>query len=439
MPDVDGKYICVCVDGFEWDGENKVCNENPDPCLVHPCLSKQNTECIPEKTTGSDYFTGSWVCSCVDGWAYSEKSSDCIPSFKSVSAGKDHVCAIDYYDNLYCWGSNFNGQLGINGVSSGSGSGVQVPTKVNGEAWKGVDAGEAHACGATFDNKLYCWGYNYFGQIGNNKSGENQQEIMPILIFSDNEGLFSAGRNHTCTIKSNKLYCWGHNSNGQVGAGSGDNVISSPINISSTVDWKMVSAGAQHTCGINNSSKLYCWGLNLEGELGDGTNVYKNAPVQIGTDQWNYISAGWGYTCGIKVGGSLFCWGANGEGQLGDNGSNSSSTVPVQVDSTMVTSWKKVSAGTMHTCAISLNDELYCWGRNNYGQIAVESVLSFNSPQMVSADKWIDVSAGDGFSCGVQMNGGMYCWGLNEFGQIGINSIGGTYKIIEPVRSKSTL
>mgnify|MGYP001769851083 FL=1 len=102
----------------------------------------------------------------------------------------------------------------------------------------------------------------------------------------------------------------------------------------------------------------------------------------------------------------------------------------------MVTSWKMVSAGNMHTCGISSDDKLYCWGKNNYGQLGNGTIEPQNYPGELMGNGWADVSAGDGFTCAVKISGSLYCWGLNEFGQIGIGTITGYHSDMQVVSIK---
>lgn len=146
--------------------------------------------------------------------------------------------------------------------------------------------------------------------------------------------------------------------------------------------WLKVAAGWYHTCAINTDNKLYCWGKNDNGQLGDGTNCEgsyddncadKYVPTKIGDDSWQKISAGGDHTCGIKSDGKLYCWGNNNSGQLGDGTAGTSEdwyaankSVPTKIgDDT----WIDISAGQDHTCGIKADSKLYCWGRNQSGEL----------------------------------------------------------------------
>jgi len=430
LPDVDESHVCTCNDGFEWIFDDKVCNAIPDPCLDDPCTTFPNSECVAEKADDNVHFTGNYTCECFEGYAKTMEDNSCIPAYKSVTVGKDHVCAINYWNQLFCWGNNFNGQLGNDYTGHGvSDSKELIPARVNEDSWTLATVGEAHTCGISALGEMLCWGYNYYGQVGNNESGPDKEVFQPVSIYPDNPATISAGRNHNCSIDSgNKLYCWGWNNEGQLGNGAKTDM-SSPSNIQSTMDWKTVDAGDHHTCGINSYDDLYCWGWNYRGQLGDTTNDSRLSPVQIGIDKWKSVSAGSEHTCGITANDFLFCWGNNTAGQLG-NDTQTDSDFPVKIGESF---WQKVSAGSDHTCAIDTNSGLFCWGNNYHGQLGLGlGVDDYNVPYQVMG-QWMDVSAGNGFTCGITDGYALYCWGVNDFGQLGQNTSPGSINSPAPV------
>ncbi len=121
-------------------------------------------------------------------------------------------------------------------------------------------------------------------------------------------------------------------------------------------------------CGAHFSlllSGIWCWGENINGQVGDGSNIGKNEPVKIGELSWMSVSAGSIHTCGIQEDNLLWCWGENYSGQLG-NGTNSNKSLPVKIGEA---SWLSVEAGVDHTCGILADHSLWCWGLNNAGQL----------------------------------------------------------------------
>jgi hypothetical protein len=219
------------------------------------------------------------------------------------------------------------------------------------------------------------------------------------------------GDRHTCAIKQDgSLWCWGRNLRGQVGDGTNtDRNI--PVQIMSS-GVSSISLGSMHTCAIKQDGSLWCWGDNDYGQRGDGIVGSKNFPVQIIPSGVLSVSLGSIHTCAIKQDGSLWCWGSNSYGQLGD-GTYTSRTTPVQIVPSGV---KAVSLGYYHTCVIKQDSSLWCWGRDNYGN-------GITTPIQVIPSGVSSVSSGSYHTCAVKIDGSLWCWGDNSYGQLG----NGTY------------
>ncbi len=183
--------------------------------------------------------------------------------------------------------------------------------------------------------------------------------------------------------------------------------------------WSVIVAGSMHSCGIY-AGALYCWGLNSSGQLGigtDGLDIDKPVPVRVGTaDDWSVVTAGREHTCGI-LSGELYCWGRNDLGQLGDGTSCPHSpydcadkTTPTRIGA--ATDWTSIAAGGEQTCGLR-GGELYCWGADYAGP----SGLGF-PVRIGSAVDWSTVAVGLAHSCGLR-SGALYCWGDNSAGTLG--------------------
>jgi alpha-tubulin suppressor-like RCC1 family protein len=153
-----------------------------------------------------------------------------------------------------------------------------------------------------------------------------------------------------------------------------------------TLSFREVSAGANHTCGVTPDNRAYCWGLNFDGRLGNGTNAgpeicdnfpCSTRPVAVaGGLRFRLVSAGGDHTCGVTPGNLAYCWGFNAAGQLG-NGTNTGpetcafgracSTRPVAVAGGLP--FRQVAAGLDHTCGATPAKHAYCWGSNFFGQL----------------------------------------------------------------------
>jgi alpha-tubulin suppressor-like RCC1 family protein len=268
------------------------------------------------------------------------------------------IAGIKTDGTLWIWGSNNYGQLGDN-TTVGKSSPVQTVSAVT--TWKYVSV-NTNTCGAIkTDGTLWMWGRNNYGQLGNNNATINQSSPVQTVSGGTTWKYVSLGRNinaHVAAIKTDgTLWMWGYNSYGQLGNNSITNY-SSPIQtIAGGTNWKQVSAGYQNTGAIKTDGTLWTWGMNTYANLGDGTSGTvptaitansKSSPVQTiaGGTNWYNVSmaaASSGACAAVKTDGTLWTWGYNINGQLGDNTLINRSS-PIQTVSGG-TNWKQVSAG----------------------------------------------------------------------------------------------
>lgn len=201
---------------------------------------------------------------------------------------------------------------------------------------------------------------------------------------------------------------------------SGESALS-PIATATPIIISM-AAGSNHTCAIKPGNALWCWGQNTYGQLGLGDYAGRvsqtQVNAQVGADpDWYRVAAGGEHTCAIKTNGTLFCWGRNNFGQLGDK-SNLWKTSPVQIGGD--NHWRNVALGTNHSCATKTDGTLWCWGSNAEKQLGIENIASANEPQQVGHDyMWSEVSLGTAHTCGLRNDGIVMCWGDNALGQLG--------------------
>lgn len=360
--------------------------------------------------------------SCVD-----EVPSTVVPIFEepevepssnylNIYAGHSHTCALTNAQELKCWGNNSHGQLG-DGTTVDQ---TKPKTIDTGVAYQHVSVGEFHTCGITTSNQLKCWGYNNLGQLG---TGNEDDVSTPTIIDTGNTYSWVSVSGYTsCGLRSSgQILCWGNNQYGQLGIGT---LISknSPTAINDATLYKSVSVGALYTCGITTTDFVKCWGNNDFGQLGDGTQDMRMNPKaidvtttyrQIATSEINSS-----YTCGLTTSDDLKCWGDNRYGQLGTN-NTTSQLAPVGVMTAQ--KFNSISVGYVHTCAQEkANGTLYCWGKNEYGQIGDRTLTDKLLPQEGDYTiKYSKISAGYNYTCGITVKNKMRCWGRNDFGQIG--------------------
>ena len=252
----------------------------------------------------------------------------------------------------------------------------------------------------------------------------------------------SASFYHSCAIALNgRAYCWGSGNRGKLGNGSTASsrvpvaVNTSGVLVGKTI--KEVTTGGFHTCALDTSSKMYCWGLNSSGRLGGGlTSILSNVPVAVNMSgalagkTIKQMSTGYSSTCAIASDNRAYCWGSGNNGQLG-NGSTADSRVPVAVNMSgalVGKTIKQILAGGDHGCVVASDDKMYCWGLNNNGELGNNSSVNSSVPVAVNADGVLagktirQMSAGFSSTCAVDSGYGIYCWGYNSNGQLGNNS-----------------
>lgn len=295
--------------------------------------------------------------------------TDPTGTWLDISSYYKHTCAIKNDDSVYCWGFGPQGQIG-DGLSNNY---TYSPTHVSGSlSYQDIDTGEYFSCAITTSNELYCWGNNSNGQLGLNST--TSFDIPKISFTPTSWSSLGLGETHACGIMTNNdLYCWGNNQEGQVGDLTSGNNKLAPVHVGTTVDYTMVSAGSNHTCAVSllpSPNYLQCWGVNDYGELGL-TVPSTTGPMSVNVDGnyniWESVDLGNEHTCAIQTDNTLWCWGYNINGELGD-GTKTNKDVPTQ-EISAASNWNVVSAGEKHTCAIKTDGTLWCWGYNHQGQL----------------------------------------------------------------------
>ncbi len=259
-------------------------------------------------------------------------------SFAAIAFGYRAVCALTTAGQPFCWGSDFYGQVG-NGAPRLSMA--HVPTAVSGDhtfvkiSSGGEGSGE-HACALDVDGDAYCWGSNMSGELGN--GAPNQFHLSPIAsavghTFTE----IAVGGLHTCALgPGGNAYCWGQDDGTvgyeQLGDGPGAMDQSVPVAVSGGHVFTSLTAGGYHTCGITTGDDAYCWGSNSNGQLGDGSVTHRAAPVMVGGGhKWRTLGASFFHTCGVTTAGAAYCWGGDGSQQLGNGNPLGDVSTPTMV------------------------------------------------------------------------------------------------------------
>jgi alpha-tubulin suppressor-like RCC1 family protein len=188
-----------------------------------------------------------------------------------------HTCGLKQDTTLWCWGLSADLQLGTTMPV------VMSPTRVPGNPWLKVSTGLNHTCGLKQDGTLWCWGGNYKGQLGNaGIPAQDNSKTSDALQVDGSWMDVSAGETYTCGIQSDRsLWCWGDGQLGQLGDGM-ETQRSTPVAVASAGQtWQAVSAGQQHTCAVATDGSLWCWGNNSNGQLGTGSTQWRQVPTRV--------------------------------------------------------------------------------------------------------------------------------------------------------------
>ena len=282
-------------------------------------------------------------------------------------------------------------------------------------AFERVTSGGAHSCGLTASGSSFCWGDNIMGQLGD---GSTTQRPYPVAVRGQHRfTAITSGAGHSCALDQQQAaHCWGGNTAGQLGDGSTTNR-SEPGPVSGGHQFVAIDAGAARTCGITVLGQTLCWGGGLLG-VGDTLNRVEPAVVSGGLS-FRAVSVG-SSTCAVTVNDQAYCWGRNTFGAVGD-GTTTDRLVPTAVNTGVL--FKSISTTASHTCGVSLGlaGSVYCWGRNSVGQIGDGTTTDRSSPVPISGGQsFATVGVGTSHSCGRSSTGAAICWGWNFSGQIGV-------------------
>ena len=233
-----------------------------------------------------------------------------------------------------------------------------------------------HTCYLFKIGEIHCWGSNIKGQLGERLQNDYQTSPQKVSLPAGSYPIsMSVGREFTCSLMSNfSAYCWGANNFGQLGDSTNiDSLVPVKVNIQQSII--ALSSGESHTCAILINQDVMCWGRNNVGQLGDNTLFDNSTPIvsQIPLGKKTVqIDAGNSHTCAVIENGEMFCWGLNADSQLAD-GTTTFKKVPVKSQFPPGIGAVLVASGDSHTCIVSNQSTVYCIGSNNKGQLGDSS------------------------------------------------------------------
>ena len=342
-----------------------------------------------------------------------------------ATAGQSGADIFERYGSLWGSGQASAGVLGDNSTTSKS-SPVQIKSDV--DDWGEIYPVNDVTGGITNSGDIYTWGG------AQPQATRAAGTSSPVLISSGSVGsggwsAFSGGKESYIGVKDGKLYAWGKNSMGQLGQSNTTNK-SSPIQIGGLTNWVSVGSSDRAHFAINSDGELFSWGYNSYGKLGHGDTTNRSSPVQVGSlTNWETVSHSYYCPSFLKTDGTLW---SMGEGSSGSNGQNNTTTYssPVQVGS--ATNWVKVGGGNQTTMALNSDNELWVCGRNDDGQLGLNISTATNKSVLTQiSGAWLDFYCSQSCVSAVKTDGTLWGWGQNGYGEIGDGS---TTKYSSPVQ-----
>jgi alpha-tubulin suppressor-like RCC1 family protein len=346
-----------------------------------------------------------------------------LPVYTQVDAGASHTCAVVSNGTLQCWGSNDYGKLGLPEPRA-----YPYPTTLDFPVnVKAVTTAWGNTCALVRDGRVYCWGTNFNGDLGC---------PIPTTIVSDTCTTFAsdygiigmdAGAEHTCALQSSGgIKCWGRGEHGENGDGSFVHHFS-PVSVLGIDSAVAMASGIWHTCAVSSDGTVRCWGDNGNGKLGTGNTISYAVPTPVvGIDGVQTgavaVAAALSHTCVLLRDHSIQCFGDDSFGQLGD-GQYDESWVPWAAQPPMTAS--ALALGYGYTCAVVAPDSVKCWGRGDSGTLGDGVFAGSLTPISVQLSAGVAVTAITSQSdhvCVLDSAGRVWCWGNNDSGQLGNNS-----------------
>lgn len=366
-----------------------------------------------------------------------------------AAAGYGRTCAVGG-GAVTCWGDNAEQLLGVADTAHrGLGPDAQAGLAAIdlGMSVEAVVLGRLHTCARGAEGQVKCWGQDWRGQLGRQRNGalvvdpEQLGDALPVVELPGAATDLVAGELHTCALIDGAVYCWGDNSDGQLGRPGPGLVDGARLPADIGMRAVAIAAGGRHTCALGDDGRVKCWGLNLAGQLGLGDRLKRGLDVDQLGDALPYvdldmqvvaIAGGARHTCAIGDAGQVKCWGENADGQLGVGDAMRRGREPGEMGAALLAApldfaAVAITVGARHTCARSIADAVQCWGANEDGQLGrVGRHARGDGPDELGGVVALpegarQVVAGDRHTCAITA-GGLRCFGDNTTGQLGLGA-----------------
>lgn len=358
-----------------------------------------------------------------------------------VRVGGDHSCVRSSEGEVWCWGGNEYGQLGTTEIEPA----VPRPLAVEHLPGRAVllALSPGNSCAKLHDGSVWCWGDNTSLQLGHPGAGIMSATPVQVLGLPGVPVSLALGfswdrktnsespvtpQSFACAVLGDgSVWCWGANRRAQLGHGQyhGEPVGEPTRVVGLPPDVVQVAAGGLHACARTGSGRVWCWGDNLDGQIGDGTTSEVRGPTQVPLDGAADVSANSDSTCVVRGDGSAWCWGMIFAGTCEvESPGRIRQTVPARVDGV------ESAISVQETCALLADRSVECWGINSAGQFGAGFVSGqtdgYGSPcphHVQLSEPAGQLSAGGASRCVSSASDQLWCWGNNRQGQLGDGSL----------------
>ncbi len=319
--------------------------------------------------------------------------------------------------NLYAWGDNSQGEMGVGNTTNYYSSPKQVGSLTN---WSAISGGNLSSLAVKKDGTLWTWGRNNYGQLG---LGNTTNYSSPVQVGVLTNWLKISGTTggSAAAIKTDgTLWTWGRNFAGQLGLGNTTNY-SSPKQVGALTNWNFIQ-GYYHFLAVKTDGTLWSWGAGNAGCLGLGNSTYYSSPKQVGgSTNWSTTSCGTYSSIAVKTDGTLWGWGRNDVGQLGLSFTSYGVSSPTQIGA--LTNWAQAVISQFATLAVKTDGTIWAWGNNAQGQLGLGDTSNRNSPNQIGTlTNWLTVSTNGSTSFAIKTNTTLWAWGTGSSGQLGNNA-----------------
>ncbi len=345
------------------------------------------------------------------------------PATRYLNPGTNHLCYRSRGGAMVCWGNNTWDQIVADPILA-----IPPAQRVRlSRAFRMVSGGNGHTCGVADDARIWCWGDASMGQMGDGGSYTNtvvRPQPVPGIARAVR---IASGYDGSCAlIRDGAVYCWGTigRSNSRLRARE-FKVLRTPQRMPLPEPAIHLSFRVHHGCAVGVSGAVYCWGFNANGALGDGSTVDRMAPVAVQSlpEPMTQVAAGYMHTCAIGRSRRVYCWGWNGQGQLGNGPEH-----PYEDDRRLRPARVRGLADIVqlaiasHTCALESGGRVSCWGYNEFGSAGQDNRRhpAVTRPQPVALQEpALEVAANEWSTCALGRSLRIHCWGSNKAKLIG--------------------